>query len=189
MTALKWLVRLTLIAGCVLVMKAAWIPAKAQLAYGLMDRAYAQVTDGGDAVAPWGWADFGVMAMLHVGGESVHVLDRASNQALAFGAGRHEEYDQKTGPLVLSGHRDTHFAVLEHMQVGDAFAYQTATNIQVFQIQETRIYDLREGVLHPPGAGEILLITCWPFDGIDPNTSKRFLVLGTQVNDRPQQHL
>lgn len=33
----------------------------------------------------------------------------------------------------------------------------------------------------PPAAGEIMLITCWPFGAIDPGTTKRYLVLAQKL--------
>lgn len=166
----------TALSGAVLLAKGLWIPLKAELAYGLMDRAFGQVHAEQAVAKPWSWADFGVIGKLSILGENIHVLDRATNQALAFGAGRHEEYDAN-GPIVLSGHRDTHFSVLEHVNAGDFFAFDAIYGSAQYRVIDTRIFDIREGALMPPGDGQIMLITCWPFDGIDPNTSKRFLVL------------
>ncbi len=172
------------LAGAVFLAKGFWIPAKAWLAKDLMDRAFARTSITTKAQKPWPSADFGVIAKLRIGPETIHVLDRATNQAMAFGAGRHEEYDSENGPLVLSGHRDTHFATLEHIAVGDTVSYLTAESVQHYIIGETRIYDIREGVIYPPGSGEILLITCWPFDAVDPGTTKRYLVWGEAKSTR-----
>lgn len=176
MTRLRLTAILTALSGAVFLAKGLWIPLKAELAYGLMDRALAQQTDFETVAKPWSWADFGVLGKLTIGEEVIHVLDRATNQALAFGAGRHEEYPA-AGPFVLSGHRDTHFSVLESTREGDPVAYETRKGRTVYRVTDTRIFDLREGVLLPPGPDQMMLITCWPFDGIDPDTSKRFIVL------------
>ncbi len=167
---------LTALSGAVFLAKGFWIPVKAELAYGLMDRAYERAVEENTPTKPWSWADFAVIGKLLIGEELVHVLDRATGQAMAFGAGRHEEYDQK-GPLVISGHRDTHFSVLEAMQVGEELMFETLNSRDTYRVTNTRIYDLREGVLLPPAEDQMMLITCWPFDGIDPNTPKRYLVL------------
>lgn len=171
----------TALSGAVLLAKALWIPLKAELAYGLMDRALSHAQAEKAPSKPWSWADFGVIGKLFFLGEEVHVLDRATNQAMAFGAGRHEEYGSD-GPLVLSGHRDTHFAVLEHIKPGDPIEYLSVGKEQHYEVTDTRIFDVREGALLPPGPGQIMLITCWPFDGIDPGTTKRYLVLAEQTS-------
>lgn len=169
----------TALSGAVLLAKGLWIPAKAELAYELMDRAFGHAQSEQTASKPWSWADFGVIGKLYLLGEEIHVLDRATNQAMAFGAGRHEEYDMD-GPTVLSGHRDTHFAVLEHVEPGDRIDYRTTSADRRYRVTDTRIFDVREGALVPPGPDQIMLITCWPFDGIDPSTTKRYLVLAEQ---------
>ncbi len=172
---------LTALCGAVLLAKGLWIPLKAELAYGLMDRAFETSVTTEAPAKPWSWADFSVIGRLQIAEDIIHVLDRATDQALAFGAGRHEEY-AADGPLVLSGHRDTDFASLEGTQTGDTISYETATGLTEYRVTDTRIYDLREGVLLPPGDGQMMLITCWPFDAIDPNTPKRFLVLAETAN-------
>lgn len=169
----------TALSGAVLLAKGLWIPVKAELAYGLMDRAFSQALTDKIPAKPWSWADFSVIGKLFLLGEEVHVLDRATNQAMAFGAGRHEEYDAN-GPIVLSGHRDTHFAVLEHVKPGDKIGFQVVGNEHNYEVTDTRIFDVREGALLPPEPGQIMLITCWPFDSLDPGTTKRYLVLAEQ---------
>lgn len=169
----------TALSGAVLLAKGFWIPLKAELAYGLMDRAFVTAQSQQSPSKPWSWADFDVMGKLFLLGEEIHVLDRATNQAMAFGAGRHEEYE-KDGPLVLSGHRDTHFSVLEHVKAGDRIDFQSVETDRSYEVTDTRIFDVREGALLPPAPGQIMLITCWPFDGIDPATTKRYLVLAEQ---------
>lgn len=169
----------TALSGAVLLAKGLWIPAKAELAYGLMDRALEQAETAQSPSKPWSWADFKVVGKLQLLGEDVHVLDRATNQAMAFGAGLHEEYGED-GPVVFSGHRDTHFSMLAHTKLGDVITYQNLGTESSYEVTDTRIFDIREGALQPPSPGQIMLITCWPFDGIDPNTTKRYLVLAEQ---------
>ncbi len=180
MKSLTGIIVLIALSGAAFLANGLWIPAKALLAYGLLDRAYNQAEVSSIPAKPWPSADFAVIGKLTVGGKTVHVLDRATNQAMAFGAGRHEEYEPN-GPLVLSGHRDTHFSVLEGAKRGDGISYQTAAGKVVYRISETRIYDIREGVILPPRNGEIMLVTCWPFDAIDPGTTKRYLVLAEKL--------
>ena len=167
---------LTALSGAVFLAKGLWIPMKAQLAYGLMDRAYEQSIIEQTPAKPWPWADFAVFGKLSIEEDLIHVLDRATGQSMAFGAGRHEEYGPD-GPLVISGHRDTHFSVLQAVQIGQELLFHTMDTTETYRVTDTRIYDLREGVLLPPAGNQMMLITCWPFDGIDPDTPKRYLVL------------
>ncbi|NVJ99455.1 MAG: sortase [Alphaproteobacteria bacterium] len=159
-----------------------WIPLKAQLAYGLMDRAFEESTESDAPAKPWSWADFGVIGKLEIEGESVHILDRATGQSLAFGAGLHEEYGVPADPIVLSGHRDTHFKALKGVKAGTLIPLLDMQGKAIYRVKETRIFDMREGTLALPPKGHLLLITCWPFDGIDPGTTKRFLVLAEKLD-------
>lgn len=180
MKGLKVIMILTALSGAVLLANGLWIPVKARLAYGLLDLAHDGAQASGAPVKPWSWADFGVLGKLTVGGKKIHVLDRATDQAMAFGAGRHEEYDPE-GPHVLSGHRDTHFSVLEHVKQGDEISFQSSQGDITYRVSETRIFDIREGIVLPPSSGEIMLVTCWPFGAIDPGTTKRYLVLAQKI--------
>lgn len=169
-------------AGLAFLLAAFWIPAKAWLAYRLLDQASRQVAELGTPQKPWQWADFGVQGTLDISGKRIHVLDRATGQALAFGAGLHEEANG-FGPHILSGHRDTHFSILEQVREGDQIDFSNLGTNRTYRIAETRIFDIREGTLQTPANDALLLMTCWPFDGINPDTPKRFLVLA--VPDRP----
>ena len=173
---------LTALSGAVFIAKGLWIPVKAELAYGLMDRAFDDAVAEQAPAKPWSWADFAVIGKLLIRGEFIHVLDQATGQSMAFGAGRHEEYAPE-GPLVISGHRDTHFSVLQAVEIGEQLTFHTLESAETYKVTDTRIYDLREGVLLPPSVGQMMLITCWPFDGIDPGTSKRYLVLAEKQPD------
>jgi sortase A len=112
-----------LAAGLVLFGQGLWIQAKAVLAQILLDRAFAQTLATGQAVKPWPWADTWPVARVVAPrlGKSAIVLHGSSGQVLAFGPGHVEGTPQpgEPGTAVLSAHRDTHFAFLRDIQVGD----------------------------------------------------------------------
>ncbi len=180
MIAVRYCAAVLAFLGLGLLASGFWIPMKAMLAFELIDRSFQQVVALQQPKRPWSWADFNVVGKLVIKGEQIHVMDRATGQALAFGAGRHEEYDEKTGPLVLSGHRDSHFSVLEYINVGDEISYRNQLDNQNYKVVKTHIVDVRDNIIKTPELDEILLITCWPFHAVDPDTSKRFLVLATR---------
>src|SRR5262249_43220673 len=112
-----------LLSGCVLVGQAVYIHAKALLAQILLERAFAQTLASGHDVKPWPWADTWPVARITVPrlGRSAIVLAGASGQALAFGPGHVERTPQagEEGTAIYSAHRDTHFAFLGDVMIGD----------------------------------------------------------------------
>ena len=99
--------------GVALLAAGFWLPAKAELAQHLLNRAWQRTTDGDAAAKPWPWADTHPVARLTLPGsdEPLTVLAGASGRNLAFaptlldgsaGPGAH-------GVSVIAGHRDTHF--------------------------------------------------------------------------------
>lgn len=157
--------------------RAAFIPAKAWLAGYWLDQAFDRATETGMPVAPWSWADFRVAGMLSGGGlDDIPVLDRASGQALAFGAGWHED-NQGHGPVVLSGHRDTHFAPLRDMTPGMILDFTQPDTNRRFRVVDALLVDTRQHDLHVPTGTGLVLITCWPFGAIDPDTPWRYVVM------------
>ena len=166
-----------IVIGFALIVKGLWIPAKALVATGLLDRAYKIGVRAGSPQSPWPWADFKVIGRLLIEDNTVHVIDRATDQALAFGAGRHEE---QSG-LVFSGHRDTHFSVLEHVGTGSSIVYQSLTSDTPFSLRSKRVVDIDQDQIQPPGKNEIMLLTCWPFNQLSPDTSQRLVLTGIPI--------
>lgn len=103
---------------------AGWIHIKAWLAQVLIERAWAgNLEEATPARRPWSWADTTPVARLHFvrQGASMIVLAGESGRVLAFGPGHRpgSALPGQAGNSVVSGHRDTHFAVLEQVTVGD----------------------------------------------------------------------
>jgi sortase A len=79
---------------------------------------------------------------------------------------------------VIAGHRDTHFADLKAVKVGQLLTYQSSDgSVQSFEVIDTRIvHETQTGVLEPTTEPTLTLITCYPFDAIAPGGPLRYVV-------------
>jgi sortase A len=156
---------------------AAWIQLKAGLAQVLIARAWAAP----GPARPWPWADTWPVARLQLPGRGVDLFVMAgdSGNALAFGPGHRTGSAQpgSEGVAIIAGHRDTHFAFLEHVRPGEALLLTDGTgHTWHYRVEATRVADTRQGPLLAAGDG-LILVTCYPFDAIRPGGPLRFLVV------------
>jgi sortase A len=158
------------VVGLTLVGQGAWIHAKALLAQVLLDRAFAQTIATGHAVKPWSWADTWPVARIEVPrlGKSAIVLAGASGQALAFGPGHLERTPQagEAGTAIYSAHRDTHFAFLGEVAVGDEIRVTQRDGAQWrYRVTHTSVARFDASGVDPQADGHhLVLTTCWPLD-------------------------
>ena len=178
------------LAGLTLIGQGAWIHAKAALAQALLDRAFAQTIATGQDVKPWSWADTWPVARIEVRRIQARaiVLAGSSGQALAFGPGHVERTPDagERGVAVYSAHRDTHFAFLKNVVVGDeidvtrhdgrTFRYRVDTT-SVVRFDASGIDPLADG-------HQLVLSTCWPFDALTQGP-ERYLVHATMLEAAP----
>jgi sortase A len=160
--------------------KALWLPAKAQLAQVLLDRAWSETQRTGEPNAPWPDADHYPIARLAVpslGIEQV-VLSGDSGAVLAFAPGMNREAQyQFGGAKIISGHRDTHFRFLQELQQGDELTLESIDHIERFKIVSTRVIDARQEGLYPSENPEgLYLVTCYPFDAVSTGGDQRYVV-------------
>ena len=162
---------------------AAWIPAKAWLAQVLLEVAWQASRSTGDATRPWPWADTSPVARLRFPAGDVDqiVLAGASGRVLAFGPGHvtGSAAPGVPGNVVISAHRDTHFRWLRDLQPGARLVLEAARGGQRhYRVVATALHHERDSFLLDPDAGDRLtLITCYPFDAVDPGTPQRFVVI------------
>src|SRR4029079_3458959 len=127
----------------------AWIYVKAQLAQVLLQRAWAGTLARQQDVKPWPWADTWPIARLIVPrlGIDQIVLEGAYGRTLAFGPAHVESRsDAREGTVILTGHRDTHFAFLEHVQTGERFVLQSSNGrIRSYRVSDHWIVDSKSG--------------------------------------------
>jgi sortase A len=156
--------------GLGLIGQGIWIRAKAMLAQALLESAFAATLKSGHPVKPWSWADTWPVARIEVPrlGKSVIVLHGSSGQALAFGPGQVERTVQagERGTAVYAAHRDTHFAFLGDLKVGDEIRV-TRDDGAVLRFHVTRTSVVRwdrSGIDAAADGRRLVLSTCWPFD-------------------------
>lgn len=161
-----------------------WIPAKAAAAQFLLHAAWSRTTAGDAATRPWPWADFRPLAELEVAGRRYVVVSDAAGESLAFApahvAGSAEP--GKPGVSVIAAHRDTHFAGIDGLELGDALSVNGRDG------QRATYLVVDAGVLEHPkltmpgdGVNRLVLVTCWPLRSLDPHPTKRYVVVAEQV--------
>ena len=171
-----------LLAGVGLVGNAVWIHAKAVVAQHLLERAWQRTLAGEHEVRPWGWADMWPVARLSVPDTSTDliVLSGATGNALAFAPGYlpGSSAPGTPGNAVISGHRDTHFSFLRQLEERDQLLLQTASgSIHTYQVVAIEVIDARRSRLRFEADEPMLtLVTCYPFDAVNPNGPLRYLV-------------
>lgn len=159
------------VCGVVLCGQGLWIHAKAVLAQILLERAFAQTLATGKPVKPWAWADTWPEARIEVPrlGKSAIVLHGSSGQALAFGPGHVERTPQagEPGTAIYSAHRDTHFAFLADVAIGDEIRVTRQDGaVFRFRVTETAVVRWDASGIDPLAPGRrLVLATCWPLDG------------------------
>jgi sortase A len=122
-------------------------------------------------VKPWAWADTWPVARISVPrlGRSAIVLAGASGQALAFGPGHLERTPDagEEGTAIYSAHRDTHFAFLADVAIGDEIRVTRRDGREFrFRVTGTSVVRFDASGLDPSAEGRRLaLVTCWPLDG------------------------
>jgi sortase A len=170
--------------GVGLLAQGLWIPAKAVVAQVLLDRAWDESKAlGGAPVKPWPWADHWPVARLHFPqqGESHVVLSGDQGAVLAFAPGHNPQsaaLSSALGTKVISAHRDTHFTVLRDVLVGESVTLETQQGTRSYRVTQMDVIDIRQHDLEifPEGDDSMLLVTCYPFDAVNPNGPLRLVV-------------
>lgn len=174
---------ITLVAGL-------WIPLKAQLAQELLNMAWAQSQAEQARNRPWPWADTWPVGRLRLpdGNEPMVVLAGTSGESLAFGPGHvtASALPGHAGTVILAGHRDTHFSVLQEIRVGDKLALQGLDgDWHRYQVVNERVVDSRQSRLdfRPDGINRLVLVTCYPFDALDPHGPMRYVIEAEDLSE------
>jgi len=162
---------------------AAYLHAKAWLGQQLLLDAWHKSGTLNRAVKPWPWADTHPVARLVVPAHGIEllVLAGANGRTLAWGPGHVESTASPgtAGNAVVTAHRDTHFAFLRDLVAGDRIVVETAArSMRSYRVERTLVADHRE--LRLPAddrATTLSLVTCYPFDAIDPGTPLRYAVI------------
>jgi len=162
--------------------QAGWIHAKAALAQVLVDRAFERARQGVSQARPWPWADTSPVARIRLAGAArpLVVLSGASGRNLAFGPAHDQAsvLPGEPGNSIVAGHRDTHFRALAALRTGDRIDVERADGRRLaFTVTALEIVDSRRARI-PLDADtpRLTLVTCYPFDALDPGGPLRFVV-------------
>ena len=174
--------------GVVCVTQAGWIHAKGFVAQVLIAAAWERTERGVADARPWPWADTRPVARLRLGGDGTPlvVLEGSSGRNLAFGP-THDPASVlpgDTGNSVIAGHRDTHFSVLEKVNQGDRLRVDRPDGrTSYFEVSDVRIVDSRRKRIGlDADSPRLTLVTCYPFDAINPGGPLRFVVSADLVD-------
>lgn len=190
MRARRWLPGLVLVLaalGLWQVASAGWIHAKAILAQHLIASAWAEGRDAGASRRPWPWADMRPIARLTVPrhGVELYILDSASPHALAFGPAHVSGTASpgSWGNTVIVAHRDTHFSFLRRLALDEEIDVELAKGARArYRVREVSVVDKGETrVLDSADSPQLTLITCYPFDAVQPGTRLRYVVIAERI--------
>ena len=174
------------LAGLILFGQGAYIHAKARLAQVLLEQAFERTIATGRETKPWSWADTWPVARIEVKRLGAHatVLADSSGQALAFGPGHVERTPDagERGVAVYSAHRDTHFAFLKNIVIGDEVEVTRSDGKQFsYRVDGTSVVRFDASGIDPFAQGyHLVLSTCWPFDALTSGP-ERYLVHASMI--------
>ena len=180
-----------LLAGGVGLMQANYLQLKAVVAQHLIAQSWnTQQSTDASLAKPWWWADFSPIARLSWQSKEVFVLSSTSGQALAFGPGHLPASAQPgtSGRVIIAGHNDSHFAFLEQLQSGDELSLENAHGTEkAYKITSITIVDSSHYTLLNSGQDELLLVTCYPFRSLLPDTPLRLVVSARVIEGNNQR--
>lgn len=172
-----------------------YIHAKALLAQQLLLRAWESSLAGKQQAKPWPWADTWPVARLFVPAHGVDqiVLTGATGRTLAFAPGHIDgsAMPGAAGSVVLSGHRDTHFSFLAGLKSGDGLELQSVDGVMHrYQVLFSQVIDA-DHLWMPTGEGDalLMLVTCYPFDAVNPGATQRYQVVATESTENTEKRL
>ncbi len=161
-----------------------WINSKAVLSQNLIKDAWEETlkTPKDSPVKPWPWADTWPIARLKVPDYNIdfYVLAGSQGSSLAFGPGHVDGTAMPTanGTIVFSGHRDTHFSFLQNLKQGHTLQVQNKLGYwRDYQVIYHEVKNsTKEQWFINKKSDELKLITCYPFDSINPSGPLRYIV-------------
>lgn len=179
--------RLLTLSGTALLLHGLYLPLKAEIAQKLLRSTWSEAlaSAGEHPAKPWPWADTHAVARLATPYGDDIVLAGSHGEALAFGPGLDPRGAPpgQPGNVVLAGHRDTHFAQLEHLRLGDVVELETRSGRARFVVSAayaTTKFDT--GPLAQSSArNELTLITCYPFGRAAARGPLRWIVRAVEV--------
>ena len=160
-----------------------YIHAKAWLAQHLIHATWQETMSRTNVRSPWPGADMHPVARLTAkrGEVNLMVLSDTSARTLAFGPGHMAgtTVPGHYGNVVMSGHRDTHFAFIKYLQDVDQLNLEAKNgNRKTYEVIGARVLHQNDiEIAFETGDDRITLITCYPFDSPIPGGPLRYAVI------------
>lgn len=183
----KVFVAVLIVTGCWQLGQAGYLVVKAELAQHLLNQAWNEMKAGAVAVKPWPWADTYPLVKLRFGvnDQPMIVLAGATGRNLAFAPAHVSGSVQPggSGVSVIGGHRDTHFTVLQHMQVNDVLSVEYPDGQYLeYRVVNIKVVDSRTSRIALDSEQPMLaLVACYPFDGLNAGGPLRFVVVAEET--------
>ncbi|MBT3197209.1 MAG: class GN sortase [Gammaproteobacteria bacterium] len=184
----KYLAVGVLFCGLTFIGSGGWIQVKAVMAQQLLEMAWGKTLRTGNPEKPWPWADHWPVAQITFPDqeESFIVLRGDSGSSLAFAPGWNVQSARpgERGTSVISGHRDTHFRVLERIDKNSVIKLKKQTGEEYhYRVVDSHVVDARDRpLLRENGSSMLLLVTCYPFDAVITGGSMRYLVIAERTS-------
>lgn len=165
---------------------ASWIYSKAYAASFLIDEAWQATLADNTINKPWSWADTWPVAELSVPAIDLNeiILSGDSGSSLAFGPGLSHAGAglDENGVKLISGHRDTHFSKLEHIDIGDIISVTTTSDKKHYKVVDIIVVDSHTYKIEPDESQyDLVLATCYPFNSFSAGGSQRLIVQATEM--------
>jgi sortase A len=184
---MRYFAALLILAGLLLTWSGSWIQIKAAVAQVLLKHSWQQTLSNGGIRKPWPWADHWSVARLIVPSKEIDqiVLSGESGNVLAFAPGHNNQSARpgEEGTVVISGHRDTHFRFLEGLSVGHPIYLETRQGVTTYQVSHFEVVDSNATRIRlDDELDQLLLVTCYPFDALEPHGPLRYIVMAQRVH-------
>ena len=173
-----------------------YIPAKAVVAQHMMQRAWRlslrEDIPAAARVKPWPWADTWPVARLYTPDREndLIVLAGGSGRTLAFGPGHltASALPGERGNTIIAGHRDTHFRFLADVELGDRLTVERPDGRRIdYVVVSADVADARRARIRLDTDTPLLtLVTCYPFDALEPGGPLRYVVTLEPARTAPQ---
>lgn len=175
----------TFAAGAFFLASANYIELKAIASQYLLQRAWAKTLDGERLSHPWPWSDSYPVARIVMKRLDVDLIVQEGDQGavLAFGPGHqiNSSLPPANGNCVVVGHRDTSFRFLQYVEIGDVFGLQSSDGTyHYYKVENRDIVNYKELYFSRKPEG-LSLVTCYPFNGINPGTQLRYVVSARKI--------
>ena len=159
---------------------AGYMLGKAWLSQYLIAQAWQQTLVDNKAHKPWSWADTYPLFELSLPrlDQHSHVLAGASGRNLAFSSA-HVSARGLPGQLrssIVSGHRDSHFAFLQDVLLGDEIVVISYKGRLSYHVTSMQIIDSRKTQLTIRNKAELILTTCYPFNALTAGGDLRYVI-------------